>query len=772
MADFADAYQSLLRFLYKAPVAAVQARLDGAVEMMTPRAAQILVPMSATGQPDNLFDVLEPYVPELRSMVECATAFNAMVCDGLRIDVRRDAQGDTPQVLTLSLLKMDGRELMAVFADITKDEQRHAAERRETDHKLSELAASLDQALTIMSIALVREDLATGRIFPNERLRAWLGIPEREAAHTMEQILSHVHPDDRAQYVEDHQRAVQGRQASFREFRILRSDGAVAYVAGRRFLERDDQGHPTWLVTFAVDVTDQRLADHERAALADRLKLATEAASIGTFEIVGPAHHVVWNEQTYRLFGHPGVATADPRQVLERSMSPKDLANFDQWVDGVFAGKPGGTIEYLVTRTDGQSRWLASKGRLQSRATGENAALIGVTWDVTEQRLSAEAEQARRVAEQANRAKSEFLSRMSHELRTPLNAILGFSEILLSSREPALTPRQAQQITHVRDSGRHLLGLITDLLDISRIESGSLALHIAEVNLLGALQSALDDTETTAKARGIRILLPLQAASATVHADPVRLRQVLLNLLTNAIKYNRDGGQIELRLAQVEHFWRLSVIDTGIGMSDNQVQRLYRPFDRLGQDLTAIEGTGIGLVITRQLVQAMQGQLSVTSTLGSGTQFDVDLPACLSQAPSRREDAAGVETTKRYGVVGRVLAAEDNPVSAELLRAFVEWRPGVTLQIADTGKACIEAARTFGPELVLLDMMLPDMLGTELLHRLREEVAPRSLPCIFISADAAPGGLVPSPGTRYMTKPMNLQRFLLELDSALGYAEG
>jgi len=771
MPDFADAYQSLLRFLYMAPVAAVRTDPEGLIDMMTPRAAQLLVPLSSTGQLDNLFDVLQPYAAQLRTMVAHATSPDGMVCDGMRIDVHPHAEGAPSQVLALSLLKMDGRHLMALIADITADVTRHAAELREADHKLSELATSLDQALATMSIALVREDLATGRIFPNERLRAWLGIPELERVQTMAEILHHVHPDDRDQYLADHQRAVDGRQAGFRDFRILRADGAVAFVAGRRFLERDGQGNPTRLTTFAVDVTDQRLVEHERFALAQRLKLATEAAAIGTFEIHGHRRKIVWNEQTYALFGYEHPCAVDPRNVLERAMAPQDLASFEYWVASVFAGQPGGTIEYRVTRPDGQPRWFASKGRLQAAATGTAVSMIGVVWDMTEQRLAAEAEQARRVAEQSNKAKSEFLSRMSHELRTPLNAILGFSEILLTSRQSPLTPRQSQQVMHVRDAGRHLLALISDLLDISRIESGSLTLRVAEVNLLEVLQTAMGDTEVMARARGIGVIPSASLPGVVVLADPVRLRQVLLNLLTNAIKYNRDGGHIELHVARVEHFWRLSVIDSGIGMSDSQMQRLYQPFDRLGREQSSTEGTGIGLVITRQLVQAMQGRLSVTSTLGSGTRFDVDLPASLSPQPSEAEAASAPGITMRHGLTGRILAAEDNAMSAEVLRGFLEWRPGLTLEIAESGEACLEAARACQPELVLLDGELPDMTGTELLRRLRDEMAPRRLPCIFISADPMPADLVVTPETRYMTKPMSLQRFLFEIDRALGTAD-
>lgn len=772
--DFADAYQSLLRFLYRAPVAVVQARMDGAIEAITPLAAQFLVPLSETGHPENLFAVLQPHVPQLSSALAQATGPNAVVCEGLRIKVRAGADGVAPQVLSLSLLKLDGREVMAVIADVTKDVLREESDRQLADHKMSELSASLDQALATMDIALAREDLVSGQVFPNERLRAWLGVSPLAQGLTGADLLDRLHPDDRERYLEDRQRAIEGHPAPFREFRILRPGGGVFYVAGRRHLEHDSHGRPVWLTTFGVDVTEQRRAELERIALSNRLRLATEAAGVGTFEIERHSRDITWNDQTYQLFGHRDGVRAEPRRLLEQALAPADLLSFDAWVASVFDGQSVGTLEYAVIRSDGQARWLANRGQPQRDASGAIVSMIGVTWDVTEQRQAAEALQARRVAEQANRAKTVFLSAMSHELRTPLHAILGFSEILMSYPEAALTPSQRQQVTHVRDSGRHLLRLISDLLDVSQIESGKMAVRLADVDLRDILSSALRETESAARARGISVLLA-PGPAAFVRADPARLRQVLLNLLTNAVKYNRDGGVVELQLALAADCWRLSVTDTGIGMSDSQIQRLFKPFDRLGQEQTGIEGIGIGLVITRQLVEAMHGRLSVSSVPGEGSRFEVDLPACQPQPDAQRDGVPDDAILVRHDISGRVLAAEDNPVNVEVLRGLLAWRPGVVLEVSENGQDCIEAAHRCAPDLVLLDMMLPDMLGTELLLRLREAVEPRPLPCIFISANAMPDEVpdtAESGLNRYLTKPVSARQLLAEIDRVLGARGG
>ena len=240
-------------------------------------------------------------------------------------------------------------------------------------------------------------------------------------------------------------------------------------------------------------------------------------------------------------------------------------------------------------------------------------------------------------AEKANRAKSEFLSRLSHELRTPLNAVLGFAQILQADHSPGLGDRQRQQVAHIHRAGHHLLSLIEDLLDITRIEIGGLRMHLQAVDAPHETRDALADLRGEAHDRGIRLLFDAPPDLPPLQADPTRFRQVILNLVSNAIKYNRRGGQVAVALQSVQGNLRLSVTDTGLGMTAEQVAALFQPYNRLGRESSAVNGVGIGLAITRQLVELMGGRLDVRSEPGRGSTFTVDLCAWAGAAGAQAQ---------------------------------------------------------------------------------------------------------------------------------------
>ncbi|WP_295640180.1 ATP-binding protein [uncultured Methylibium sp.] len=379
----------------------------------------------------------------------------------------------------------------------------------------------------------------------------------------------------------------------------------------------------------------------------------------------------------------------------------------------------------------------------------------------------------KRLAEHANRTKTEFMARMSHELRTPLSAILGFTQILQRDTPGTLVPAQQRELEHVLHAGHHLLSLIDDLLDLSRVEAGTLRLDLTEVDAADVVRDAMRQMAAQAEARRISIELevPAQALPA-VHADRTRLRQVVLNLLSNAVKYNRPGGRVTLTLSAGDGMLHLRVTDTGPGLTPQQVEQLFQPFNRLGREGGDIPGTGIGLIITRSLVELMAGRLEVVSAPGVGTDFHVELPL----SPSREaagEHSGGPEPAPQAAAppgAGAVIYIDDEETNRILMQAYLAARPAVRLQSTGSGHEGIAMARAAPPDLLLIDMMMPGMSGLDVLAAVRADETLRGLPCIAISANAMPEEIdaaMRAGFDGYLVKPLAVDMLLREIDRRL-----
>jgi len=381
------------------------------------------------------------------------------------------------------------------------------------------------------------------------------------------------------------------------------------------------------------------------------------------------------------------------------------------------------------------------------------------------------AQRAEEAAAAANRAKSEFLSRMSHELRTPLNGILGFAQLL---ELDAQNPEQREGIEHILRGGRHLLGLINEVLDIARIEAGKLTISLEPVPAGDVISSALDLVRPQAASRGIRLPAAI-ACDGHVMADRQRLQQVLLNLLSNAVKYNREGGTVSVSCDRgPAGRFRLTVADTGPGIAPERMHRLFTPFDRLDAPETSVEGTGLGLALSKGLVELMGGALRAESTLGHGSRFSVELP--MVESPTRALGRATVTIAlepDQPGVRGTVLYVEDNLSNLRLVERIVTRRPGITLLSAMQGSHGLELAQAHRPDLIVLDLHLPDMSGQEVLAQLRAEPGTREIPVVILSADATPSQvsrLLQQGAHAYLTKPLVVTQFLTLLDELLARA--
>jgi signal transduction histidine kinase/CheY-like chemotaxis protein len=388
-----------------------------------------------------------------------------------------------------------------------------------------------------------------------------------------------------------------------------------------------------------------------------------------------------------------------------------------------------------------------------------------------------ELEAARANADKANLAKSEFLSAMSHELRSPLNAILGFAQ-LIESGDPLPTPSQKASIDQILRAGWYLLELINEVLDLSLIESGNLSLSREPVSLPEVLQDCQTLLMPLALKKDIHLHFPQHLVPCFVEADRTRLKQIMINLLTNAVKYNREGGSVDVTCSiRAQQRLRISVQDTGEGLSPEQIDHLYQPFNRLGKEDSAEEGTGIGLVVSKRLVDHMGGAMGVISVVGSGSLFWIELgmvaapelyePLTEPAAPRPASQADGAQ-------VRTLLYVEDNRANMELVEQLIARRPDMQLYGAEDAMRGIALAREHQPEVILLDINLPGISGLQALKILQEDPATQHIPVLALSANAMPRDIEKGLAAgffRYLTKPIRVTDFMEALDTGLELAE-
>jgi PAS domain S-box-containing protein len=456
------------------------------------------------------------------------------------------------------------------------------------------------------------------------------------------------------------------------------------------------------------------------------------------------------------------------RQAMD-FVHPDDRAEVLEAITHGFAKGEIVRVRFRGLRTDGRWVNIESRGRALRDAHGNPTGAVIISRDVTESVEAAAAlEVAKEEAERANLAKSEFMSRMSHELRTPLNSVLGFAQILqmeMSSSE------ELELIGYIVKSGGYLLELINEVLDISRVESGSIAVELEVVSSTELIRQCVEMVNAQAMEFGVSIIDNCDG-DFYVRADFQRLKQVLVNLLSNAIKYNFAGGTVTLDCDDANGRMRLSVTDTGPGVAPQLHDRLFAPFDRLDAESRGIEGTGLGLALSKGLMEAIGGALGVESTPGTGSTFWLELPIA-SAAPSSAEidmNEVLVESSNGDAPSATLLYIEDNVGNVRLIERLLSHRPNVRLLSSLQGSLGVELAQVHRPDLILLDVHLPDLPGFEVFEKLRRDERTSSIPVIMLSADASQEQIrrfTDAGAKDYLTKPLDLEYFLTLLDSYL-----
>jgi PAS domain S-box-containing protein len=672
--------------------------------------------------------------------------------------------GDTRTVLaTVAVIELDGEPcLIGHLHDVT-ERHRLEAELRESEARFRQVTETFHQGFLLRDIdppEMLYASPAVARIFGLE-------------LHTLYRdplaVQSLIHPEDVGQVLAQRD-AMTG--ASDFEYRITRPDGETRWIRTRAEPVRTEHGRVTRIAAVSEDVTAERELRDALRESEERFRLLAENSTDVIARIdadqriqyISPAARTIYGHEPDAMVGRFVWEFIHPDDVAAIRAGPAPSAG----EDGVI------TTTLRARHADGGFVWMEVKIRsIRDPNSGEVVEFHTLARDVRERRKAeAEIQRAKEEAELANAAKSEFLSRMSHELRTPLHAILGFGELLEGDD---LLPRQHEDLKQITRGGRHLLELINEVLDLSRIERGELRLSVEPVHVGQVLVQTLELLDPLAGARSVTLpATGYEDNDVHVRADRQRLTQVLLNLLSNAVKYNREGGSVRVRTTFGDGpTARIEVADTGIGIAPEDLSRVFAPFERIGAEATDVEGTGLGLALTKNLMEAMGGTVGVSSEIGRGTTFWLDLP--IAEAPAAQPAAqapADVAAPVRMDPRS-VLYIEDNPSNIQLVEAILRQRPEVTLLVAQQGSLGLDLARERQPELVLLDLNLPDISGDEVLRRLRSDPRTRELTIVVLSADATPGQvarLCSAGADGYLAKPFEIEHFLAVVDGA-GAAE-
>jgi PAS domain S-box-containing protein len=562
------------------------------------------------------------------------------------------------------------------------------------------------------------------------------------------------------------------------ELTCIRKDGsrlpAIVSVTALR-------GSDGTIIGYLLNITDnsahKQIEDQMRWT-EESVRLMVESVTDYAIVMLDPEGRVVsWNAGAQRLKGYTAAEIVG--QHFSRFYSQQDIERGAPQRDLDLATANGRfEDEAWRVRKDGSTFWANVVCTAIRDETGNLRGFAKLIRDLTASRqVEMQIASVKSVAEKAGIANADFLTGMSHELRNSLNALLGFAQ-LLESESPPPTPSQKESIAKIVQAGWYLMELVNEILDLAMIESGRSSWSLEPMSLADVLHECRAAIEPQAQKSGIRMTFPEVDSQCFIKADRTRVKQVLMNLLSNAIKYNQMGGSVVVECsASAQQRIRISVTDTGAGLAPEQLAQLFRPFSRVGQETSAATGAGIGLVVTKRLVELMGGAIGVASTVGEGSVFWIHLVAATARKLGVGEaDLVTLSKPKvQHGEAPRTLLyVEDNPANLQLVEQIVARRPDIRLLSARSGTLGIELARSARPDVILMDINLPGMSGIKVMQILHADTATAHIPIVALSANAIPRDIkrgLEAGFFRYLTKPINVNEFLDTLDVALEFAK-
>ncbi len=662
------------------------------------------------------------------------------------------------------LANPDGPTNLAVFnaRDISESVAAEAALAASVETTRAILQAAPDSIIMIdQYLNVIEANSGTKRIYG-------LSPDERQGSSS----LNVIHPDDRVRVEEAlHQFFRSGDKRLFDiRFRAVHTDGHTLFIEARGLLLHDTPGHSPRAVLIARDISASVEAEAALAASVAKTSAILNAAPDSIIMIDHNLRLVESSPGTERMFGISQVERAG--QLVYNIVHEDDQVEVAAALKRLFMLDVNDiiTMRFRARRSDGTWLRVESRARLLRSGDGQELQAVLVSRDITEEFAAQEAmKEAKETAERANLAKSEFMSRMSHELRTPLNSVLGFSQILQMELS---SPDERELVDHIFKSGSHLLELINEVLDISRVESGHISVQLQAVSFADVIAECV--RIVTPQANDSEIVLDVvEGDDNLVLADEQRLTQVVLNLLSNAIKFNGERGTVRIQCTRSGDSVRLSVTDSGPGIDPTLQPRLFTAFDRLDADMKGISGTGLGLALSKSLMVAINGTIGVESALGKGSTFWIELPFTNSERSSAAPIALKTPPPTPGQSAATVLYIEDNIANVYLVDRLLMNRPSVHLITSLTGALGIELAQQLVPALILLDVHLPDLHGFDVLQRLLADPRTASVPVVVLSADATEWQtkrFLDAGASGYLTKPFDLHQLLDVLNTYLGEA--
>ena len=611
-------------------------------------------------------------------------------------------------------------------------------------------------------------------------------------------IMDRVHPDSHQIVLE---RILSGTDDAINtvkaELKYFKLDGTIIIA--------EVQGTPitydgvACILASMSNISGRKEIEEQLKQTSARLALATRAGGVGIWDLDIFKNSLSWDDQMFTLYGVEKKDFLGVYEAWQSVLHPDDRTQCEVEYNMAIRGEKELDNEFRVVWPDGTVHHIRAIAAVMRDNSGKPLNMNGTNWDITEQKQKEEAlQQARSEAIRANVAKSEFLSRMSHELRTPMNSILGFAQLMEMGE---LKELHKKWIVNIRNSGKHLLSLINEVLELAGIESGRQILTPQAVGISAILYEISEVVQILADKRNVSIeIIDSPGNKLFVFADKLRLNQVLLNLTSNAIKYNREGGSVTIKTAlqptdtdgntQI----RISISDTGNGIKPEDITKLFQPFERIGADKTKTEGTGLGLVVVKELIKAMNGAVGVESEVGVGSTFWIELPLTENMKTDKQQNEENITLTADSVIAniepgfknenellvrsaghektGTILYIEDNASNTELVeQILLNHRPAIHLVSHTNGAQAVSLAIKYAPDLILLDLDLPDIPGFEVIKLLQAVEKTKKIPVVVISADAMPHQiekLMEAGSKDYLIKPLDIMAFWDVVDKWMG----
>jgi PAS domain S-box-containing protein len=703
----------------------------------------------------------------------------------LRLSVVKDEQGNITHLIgcanDISDRKRAEHELQQLNQDLEARVERRTALLRKSEQRFISLAAAAP-------VAIFRINQDNNCTYVNE---FWTQITGQEPEVALGYgWIETIHPDDREQIHQQWTQAIEQQAPYQGEGRCIRPDGTIRYYYCQALAETDEDGNFMGYIGTLTDISDRKRAEAELQNLSNRLGLALRSGAIGCWEWDLVNNIKVWDERMCEIYG---LSTEEIDSMnYERWASvlhPEDRTFTTTLLQQAISGEAEYDTEFRILHPDGNIGFIKAYGIVVRDAQGNLQSMIGINFDISD-RKQAEI-QLKHINEELLRAtklKDEFLANMSHELRTPLNSILGLSNVLGEQVLGSLNERQIKAIGTVESSGEHLLSLINDILDLSKISSGMMELNVESVLVKNLCDSSLVFVKQQAFQKQVQIASNIPKNINKINVEERRIRQVLINLLTNAIKFTPSEGQVNLLVAVGRgDTWQgeatipqriklmnspmivFQVVDTGIGIAANDLQRLFQPFVQISSSLNRqYEGTGLGLALVKQIVELHGGQVMAESEVGKGSCFSVALPYEMSQ--SSAPESPTVSTTLPPVVIDPdnaplILLAEDNEAN---IQTFSSYLTAINYRIvtARNGEEAVAMAKAESPDIILMDIQMPDMDGLEAIALIRADETIAAIPIIALTALAMEGDrerCLAAGANEYLSKPIKFR----QLNSAI-----